>query len=258
MIAAASSARCRRSRPALRAGRARHSHVAHHPAQRPRRVLGIEVDRDVVRRPSRRDRALDMKTARTGISPRQLGDGVAHRVGDVLGAGEQRPDEDRDQRVDPLPGGQGPDRLAVLLGPRRGDHVDRVDQRGLGRQEARPARSRTSAGISGTSSPAASQASAHMIAGPPALVRIPTAVAGRQRLAGEQRGDVEQLGEGLGADHSGLLEEGVDGDVGGGEHRAGVGAGRPPARHRAAALDDDDRLARGRSAGPAARSDAGR
>ena len=54
----------------------------------------------------------------------------------------------------------------------------------------------------------------------------------RQRLGREQRGDVEQLREGLGADHPALLEEGVDGAVGGRQQRAGVGAGgaraRPP------------------------------
>ena len=43
-----------------------------------------------------------------------------------------------------------------------------------------------------------------------------------QRLVGEQRGDVEQLGEALGADHSDLPEEGVGGQVRPGEHRSGV------------------------------------
>ena len=61
----------------------------------------------------------------------------------------------------------------------------------------------------------ASQASASRMPGPPALVTTPTRRPGRQRLRGEQRGDVEELLERVGADDAGLLEQRVDGHVDG-------------------------------------------
>ena len=53
------------------------------------------------------------------------------------------------------------------------------------------------------------------------------AVAAGQRLAGQQRGDVEQLADRAGADHAGVAEQRVDGGVGRGEQRAGVRGRRP-------------------------------
>ena len=50
-----------------------------------------------------------------------------------------------------------------------------------------------SAASSGSSSPAASQASAQRIPSPPAFVRTATPVPARKRLGREQRGDVDQL-----------------------------------------------------------------
>ena len=74
-------------------------------------------------------------------------------------------------------------------------------------------------------------------------------IAGRQRLRREQRGDVELLTDGVGADDAGVVEQRVDRHVRGGQERAGVRGGGAGARGRAAALDRDDRLALGDSAG---------
>ncbi|GAA3340797.1 hypothetical protein GCM10020358_29710 [Amorphoplanes nipponensis] len=70
------------------------------------------------------------------------------------------------------------------------------------------------------------------------------AVAGRQRLVGQHAGGVQQLAEAVGADHAGLLEQGVDrggrGGRRGGVRRAGTLAGQG-----APALDGQHRLAAG-------------
>ena len=88
--------------------------------------------------------------------------------------------------------------------------------------------------------PAASQASAERIPGPPALVTIATRVRAAA-AASRQRRDVEQLLDRLGADHAGLAEERVDGRVRAGE-RGRVRARRPRPGLGRAALDRDDRL----------------
>ena len=70
----------------------------------------------------------------------------------------------------------------------------------------------------------------------------------RQRLAGQQRGDVEQLADGAGADHAGVPEQRVDRRVRRGEQRARVRHRGPRPGRRAAALDRDHRLAGGHAA----------
>ena len=97
----------------------------------------------------------------------------------------------------------------------------------------------------------------HRIPGPPALVTIATRLPRGARLRRQQRRDVEQLGERVGADHAGLAEQRVDGDVRGGQQRAGVRRGRARAGGRAAALDRDDRLACARPGGRSGRTCAG-
>ena len=96
-----------------------------------------------------------------------------------------------------------------------------------------------------------------MIPGPPALVTIATRSPARDRLLGQQRGDVEQLVQRVGADHAGLLEQRVDGDVGGGQQRPGVRRGRARPGRRAAALDRQDRLLAGDPAARRGRTCAG-
>ena len=53
-------------------------------------------------------------------------------------------------------------------------------------------------------------------------------VAGRERLGGEQRGHVELLEHGVGADDARALEQRVDGHVGRADQRAGAGRARAP------------------------------
>ena len=96
-----------------------------------------------------------------------------------------------------------------------------------------------------------------MIAGPPALVRMPT-----RRPAGsgwvESSEATSSSSERVSARITpALLEEGVDGAVGGREQRSGVGAGGAGADRRAPALDDDDRLAACRPASRPARTGRG-
>ena len=90
------------------------------------------------------------------------------------------------------------------VGSRGGDHIHRVEQPRLGGEELSEPVPDVS-GSSGTSSPPASQASAHMIPGPPALVTIPTR---RRPAAAGSRAALRRRGarQALGADHARLLE----------------------------------------------------
>ncbi len=213
--------------------------VAHHAGEGAGGVLRVEVGGDAVtghggvvlgRHKYRLDRD----------RPRDLGDCLADRRGDVLRAGQQRPDEDDDQCIDALPVGHRVDRLAVVLGARRGDHVDRISERCLGRQEAvqplpqviRSLRHLEAARLAGVGAHDPRPSGVGEDADPAAL---------RQGLVLEQRGNVEELGEGVGADHAGLLEEGIDGDVRRRQQRPRVGAGGARTGRRAPALDGDDR-----------------
>ncbi len=108
----------------------------------------------------------------------------------------------------------------------------------------------------GSSSPAASHASAQRIPSPPAFVITATRRPRGSGLAREQRGDVDQLAEGRGPDHAGLAEERVDRGLGAGERR-GVRAGRLLSRARRAALHRENRLPRARAAERCARTCAG-
>ncbi len=80
----------------------------------------------------------------------------------------------------------------------------------------------------GSVRPAASQASAHMIPSPPALVSTATPRPASAGCVDEQRRDVDELLERAGADDSGLVEERVDGRLGAGQGRC-VRAGRASA-----------------------------
>lgn len=72
------------------------------------------------------------------------------------------------------------------------------------------------------SSPPAWQASATKNAGTAAVRHDRDAIATRDRLRRDAPRDVEQLVDGVGPDHAGLLEQRIHGHVGGGQHRAGV------------------------------------
>ena len=89
--------------------------------------------------------------------------------------------------------------------------------------------------------PPASQTSVHRMAGPPALVTMATRWPRRQRLVAEGGGEAEHLFQRVDADHSRLLEQGVDGDLLRPVQRCATS--RPGRRLSCAALDRDDRLA---------------
>ena len=172
------------------------------------------------------------------------------RVGDVLAAGQHRRDEDCDHRVHLARVGEGLERAAVLRGAARRRHVDRVDGGGDGRQQSgKPGLE--PGGEDRHLEPAGLEDVGAEDAGPAGVGDDPHPRTRRQRLAGQQRGDVEELGHGLGSDHAGLGEEGVDGYVGVRQQGAGVGGGRPRPGRRPAALDDHYRLAAGDPAGDA-------
>ena len=84
----------------------------------------------VLRHPDREQRL-------AGVA-RRLGGG-AHRLGDVLRLGDERRDEDGDDGVHGGVAGERLDRLPVVVGRRRGDHVDRVRRGRLARADAVPA-----------------------------------------------------------------------------------------------------------------------
>ena len=112
-----------------------------------------------------------MKTARTGLGEaRGRGGDLA---GGVLGAGKERRDEHRDDRVDLLGRAEQAQKPAVLFGAGAGDHIDRIAGGGLGWQAGCSA-AWMSSDSSGTSSPAASQASATRMPGPPPFVSTAT------------------------------------------------------------------------------------
>ncbi len=67
-------------------------------------------------------------------------------------------------------------------------------------------------------------------------------VAPGDRLLGQQCGHVEELVERVGADHTGLVEQRVDGHVGGGQQRPGVRRGGPRPGGRSPTLHGQNRL----------------
>ncbi len=67
------------------------------------------------------------------------------------------------------------------------------------------------------------------------------AVPGRDLAFGKGHGRIEEVLHALGPHHAGLLEGGVEGNVGAGKG-AGVGRGRPRAGLGAAGLEQDDGL----------------
>ena len=129
-----------------------------------------------------------------------------------------------------MPGSARRSGRAARSSPRSPSRACRPGSRRSPRREERRERRRASPRRGcGSSSPAASHASAQRIPSPPAFVSTATRRPRGSGLAREQRRDVEQLLERVGADHAGLVEERVDGGLRAGE-RGGVRAGRPRAR----------------------------
>ena len=169
---------------------------------------------------------------------------------DIWGLGDQRRDEDGENRVAGVALGKHLDDAPVVIAGRGRDHVDRVAEGGGCREEfaelrldlRREFRHVDSIGMAGVG--------AHD-ARAPGVRHDRDAGPARNRLFGEQRRHVEQLVQRIGADHARLLEQRVNGDVGRGEERPGVGRGRARPGRRAAALDRQDRLLAGDPGGDA-------
>ena len=121
------------------------------------------------------------------------------------------------------------ERPPVVVGRRGRDHVDRVAERRRRGQERGQPRLHVG-GQLGHLHPGGLAGVGAQDPGTAGVGDDRDPVAARHRLGGEQRGDVEQLVQRVGADHARLLEQRVDGHVGGGQQRAGVRGGRARAR----------------------------
>ena len=178
-----------------------------------------------------------------GLALRHLADRPRH----VDGVGDQRRDEDGQDRVAGVELDQRLQRAAVLIGRRGGDHVDRVARRGAGGQELQQA-PLDLAGQLGHVDPVGLAGVGTHDPRAPGIGDDGHPVAARQRLRGQQRSHGEQLVQGVGADHPGLGEQRIDGDIGSRQQRAGVRRGRACPRARAPALDRQQRLVTGKAA----------
>ena len=178
--------------------------------------------------------------ARAGGAARGGADGAQHGR---RSAAPQHLDEDRDDGVDPGVGCDRLERAAEVATGGGGEHVDGVRH---GRGRGQPLAQGAAGGLLQRLDVQAGGA-ARVGAGDRGAARVGHdrhAAAGGQRLAREQLGDVELLVERLDADDAGMVEEGVDGGLGGLQQRAGVRRRRSPSRDGAPALDGDDRLGR--------------
>ena len=195
-------------------------------------------------------------TASTGLSDCAALYRARDRGRDLVGARDDRRDEEHDQRVEPRVGEQRRDRLLVGRAGRRAEHVDRV----------RDARRRPAARLASAARVSVRelrQLEPGRLAGvgaedaEPAGVREHAdAAPARQRLAREQACDVDELLERPRAQHARLVEERVDRGVGAGE-RGRVRARGPRAGRGRAGLQREDRLAARDAARERARTCAG-
>ena len=115
-----------------------------------------------------------MKTLASVTSGGMLSAACEIAAATSAGLGHERRHEDHDDRVCDTRAADRLERTAVVGGAGGRDHVDRIPERRLGREEAPPVARAAAAGSSATSSPLVSQASAQRIPGPPALVTITT------------------------------------------------------------------------------------
>ena len=162
------------------------------------------------------------------------GDGAADRCSDVGGPDRGGGDEQGDHRVDAGIGEDERQRPLEALGGGRAEHVDRVRERRLDGERRREGGTR----LLGERRQLEPDRLARVCAEDPEPAGVRQhrhASPLRDGLRGEERGDVEQGGEGVGADHACLAEDGVDRGVGAGEC-GGVGAGGLLAGAGAAAL----------------------
>jgi hypothetical protein len=148
--------------------------------------------------------------------------GLADRGRDIRRARHQRRREDDDQCVDVALVGEQLHRAPVVVGGRRGDHVDRVADASDGWEP------------SGQSLTHTVRQRRDLQAGRLARVRSQDAWAAsvgqdgdsrpaRDRLVSEERGHVEQLSQRVGAQDAGLAEQRIDGHVRCAQQCAGMG-----------------------------------
>ena len=117
--------------------------------------------------------------------------------------------EDRDHCVDFITARQHPDGSAIGIALRLGEHVDRIGRRSRGREKSRQVaahlgRQRRDNEAARLTCVCAEDRRA------PRVGEDCDAIAGRQRLAPEQQGGVEEFGERVGPYDPGLLEERLD------------------------------------------------
>ena len=217
--------------------------------QRAHRRLRIGEGGDDTRRSGNvqhRGWILQTEQARNDRDVLRVRRGSCHRGLDLVRAGDVRGDVDHEQRVDLTGCEQEPRRSLEHERPGRGDEVDGV-LRAAGRRELVQGRLqvRRKLGDLETSRDAGVGSDDR---GSTAVAHHRDSPAGRDRLVGEKRANVEELLERVDADHPGLAEEGVDDGV-------GIGQGRS-VRTRAAragwgppTLEHDDRLPAGQSSG---------
>ncbi len=166
---------------------------------------------------------------------------LRHRGGDLLRGRDQGRHEDHDHRVDVRVLAHDLDRAFVLLRGGGRDHVDRVLEAGGGGKE-RPQFLEGRGGELGKNEALRFAGVGEEDAGTARVGDHTHPGSARRRLGGEEGGHIEHLLERVRADHSRLLEEGVDPDIETGEGRGvrGRGAG---ARGGAARFHRDDGFA---------------
>ena len=146
---------------------------------------------------------------------------------DLGGVGHVGRDVDGDEPVDLARGEEQADRLLEDVSTSGGDQIHRVLDASRRRQRAKG--SLELGGELGDLEPGCSTRIGGNDAGAAAVAHHRDPSTGRDRLVGEQHGRVEQLGEGVDADDTGLAEERVDRGVGVGQRRGVEREPRAPA-----------------------------
>ena len=163
-----------------------------------------------------------------------------HRRRDVFGIRDDGRDEEHDDRVDArIANDVGEDRFE-RLGGRRAEHVHRVGEARL-RREHRLQRVAGRVGKWGQLEAGGLARVGGQDPEPTGVREQRHAASLRKRLRREQSGHVDELLEGVGADHAGLVEEGLDCGLGSRERR-GVGSGGAGTGPRSPSLHREDRL----------------
>ena len=184
-------------------------------------------------------------TASTGLSRSLRLDRVPDRRGDLVGARDDRRDEEHDHGVDAGSRSRCGSAAAYVVGRRGAEQVDRVrDARLDAGSSSRERVARLGAEL-GQLEPGRVARVGAEDAEPAGVRDDADAASVRERLAREQRRGVDELLERARAQHAGLAEERLDGGVRAGE-RSGVRARRARAGAGRARLQREDRLAAAR------------